>query len=315
MPDHPEDFPPDLNLSMFEGPNFSRGVYSNYLDPEDENGFTKFEREEAEKAAEASKNADELLERACEVTFQESLNDLQELRGELCSSNRGMMAGHAPKSNKKHDASLPSILARRAPATISSKSASAALSSIGKTAPRSTLPAGDPKRRLKISDASTKPAVAAMSNANTHIHAVATAAAKSTLGYSHGRAISTSLRPALSHSSQGFSHHRAASTMSAKCPNIAPKRSIASSTKVGHAHNLFSGARPQPRFHTKENKENDVKSSYQEETELIKKLQMQTLGGDEDTNEVDGLMGAFSPDRLLLGADAFEEFRFEIPEL
>ena len=60
MPDHPEDFPPDLNLSMFEGSNFSRGIYSVFINPEDEDGVPKLDRDEAHKLAEASKNIDEL---------------------------------------------------------------------------------------------------------------------------------------------------------------------------------------------------------------------------------------------------------------
>jgi hypothetical protein len=315
MPDHPEDFPPDLNLSMFEGRNFSRGLYSVFINPEDENGIPKLDREDAQKFAEASKNIDELIERACEATFQESLDDLQELRDEMQASSRNSKAGAEVQSNGKPNSSKPSAPGRRAVATITSKSAAVALSSAGKPNSRLLASTVDANRGIQNARSSGKHTAVAPSKTNARIHAVATAAAKSTLGYSNGRAVSTSVRPALSSVSQGSSHPRSASTMSTKCPNIAPKRAVTTSAKAGTLRPLSGASRPQPRSNGKENKENHVKTSYQEETDLIKKLQMQSLETDDDLNSSEDLMGAFSSDRLLLGEDAFEEFRFEIPDL
>jgi hypothetical protein len=76
LEEYPEEWPPNLNLTMFEGKNFTRGFLSAHLihDEEDE--------EQEGLNAKCSKELDKRIEEGCEESFLRTLNDVRILQQE-----------------------------------------------------------------------------------------------------------------------------------------------------------------------------------------------------------------------------------------
>lgn len=283
---------------MFKGPHFTRGMYSMHYDPEEE------ERRTLQEAEKAFKKTDELIMKACEASFDEAEKDLKELHDPE-EAIRSVGAGLTAESSKENFMKRPNSVARGAPGTMASKSAASALTSGRKPVPKFAAPTPGTKARRPtafVAGKSSAPTTSAAANAQAH--AVATAAAKSTVGYARGRAVSTSVRPALG-STKAISNGR----------TIIKTVDKAQSKRPG-THEL-----PQPRQSSSislatarktSQQSNDTapkKFTYKDETELLNQLRY----SDRSEYDDEEFLPESNSGSLLLDDDAFEEFKFDLP--
>jgi len=158
-----------------------RGIYDRYYKDLDENGMSRQDHENEEAYQLSAKKADEQILKMMEEDW--TVGDVPEtfrhLRKKQSQSKDRVEATSQPKK-------LPA-LPTKGPATIASRNAATALSVAPKSAPvppRATKPTPKPSF---LSRAKPAPALAVPSNASTMRHAAATAASKSTIGYTKGR--------------------------------------------------------------------------------------------------------------------------------
>lgn len=203
LPDYPESdtesesyFGPNKTYPMLEGENFTRGIGQVYLDPVDEHGERLSEKRERLALEKYQAEQEEEFKKEVE---KERVEEEVRMRAELGMS--------PPKSVLKQTAVAPpagQILVHASKAksnpttagTISSRSAAAALAAPTKasTARRpapTTAPAA--KTSTVLGAKSRNPLASKNSNAK---NAAAVTASKSTVGYSKGRAMSSTMRGA-----------------------------------------------------------------------------------------------------------------------
>jgi len=286
-------------------------MYAIYGNPEDENGVTKYEREELQQAKEASKKSEEYLEKACEASFQETLAGLKELH-EPNPSNRTTSSTKRTGSDNKGRSTRTTGGLHGGPSTVATKSAANALVDGRKPILKFAVPSPLARPRRPITMAPSKSSTSSgLSASNMRTHAVATAAANTTVGYARGRAVSSSIRPALKSSlSKPTTEGRTASTVGTGA-NGRPSATSSSRARPlqlsgisrASAHNL---SKPLPDSESK-------KSAYQEEDEVLHQLRMQSLEAEGDVDNIEDCLQSNSSDSLLLGDDAFEEFKFDLP--
>ncbi|GAB7349508.1 hypothetical protein MBLNU459_g0216t1 [Dothideomycetes sp. NU459] len=196
LPDYPDTLH-EQNWSMLQGDNLTNGWWGAFSNPPGEDGVTRAEREEAEMHARAAKAEEDIVKRALDADLMANF-DLEKVSREL------------EAKKKKAAAAQKAALAPRAPSTLASKRAAAALSrpepaaSSKPSAPRFAAPTATVAARSRAPApaalASRKPssATAATAGASSKRHVVASAASRSTLGYSAGRAVSATARQPLS---------------------------------------------------------------------------------------------------------------------
>lgn len=213
---------------MFEGANLTRGMWSTYFDPVDEHGISRLERQEAEDDARYERMVDEMTRKAIEDLDLVSLDVSQytgmESRQKREREAKPKKAGLAGKASKV----LSKTPTAQGLSTIASKDAAAALSyssrpptsasTRGFAAPTASTKARAPSALV---NRKTRP-TPTPSNPSTMHHAAATAASRTTLGYSQGRAVSSTVRkpasaisdakPKRSVTSPGAARSRAASS-------------------------------------------------------------------------------------------------------
>ncbi|RDL41360.1 Uncharacterized protein BP5553_01339 [Venustampulla echinocandica] len=191
IPYQSEDFPENcLNLNPLKPGNLMRGRYSHHHNRLDENGLTRLERELEESYIKSANEADERFLKTLEEE-QWTVGDVPETFRHLRKKKPDQHKAPVIDQPKR---SIP--VPNRAPATISSRNAASALSVMPKTSiahPRVTQ--ANPKRTVSfLSRPKPKPAPLTTTNPSSIRNTAATAASKSTIGYSKGRSASGAMQ-------------------------------------------------------------------------------------------------------------------------
>jgi hypothetical protein len=193
-PPKPKDLPyesdvfPDgcLNYDVLKPGNLMRGIYDVYHNPVDNNGKTRLEREHEESYAKLAKETDERILKMLDEDW--TVDDVPETFRHIKKKHS---AGEA-KPKVVDQSKKSAIMSNKGPATITSRKAASALSVAPEAvpaAPKATVPK---PRTSFLSRAKPAPAPAP-TNASIR-HASATAASRSTLGYTKGRSASSVLQ-------------------------------------------------------------------------------------------------------------------------
>jgi hypothetical protein len=184
LPDYPSDdeFGPNKTFPQLAPENLTRGMFSTYLNPVDHNGISLGEKEKAERKVEFDKRVDEQLKKHVE----DSLADVE----------RSVMEdlGLAPKRSA-NPSSQSTAFKSSIPGTLITKSAASALSRPAKI-PSYAAATNASKTRapgmLNIRKSREVPLPSTDPSASRF--ATASAASRSTIGYSQGRATSQKFR-------------------------------------------------------------------------------------------------------------------------
>lgn len=206
LPDYPDDIPHDLNLSMFKDGNMMRGAMGYFATRIEEDGLSHVQREEqrrqkiwdrADRREEARLQRDmdsmpipcihypECASELCKDTVEARKAAEEQYQKVLVAIN----AETAPREKKPATKGLSIIKSKTAAATLSQPKVSA-------SAPKATTKPSAPsaKARLNTSLVSRPKKAPTVSNPSPMRHSAATAASKTTIGYSKGRAASATLR-------------------------------------------------------------------------------------------------------------------------
>jgi hypothetical protein len=189
LPYESEDFPDGcLNYDVLKKGNLMRGIYNRYYNDLDENGMSREDRENEEAYQKSAAKADEEIRKMMEEEW--TVEDVPETFRHL----RKKQAQTKEKSDSLPQPKKITALPNRGPATIAARKAAGALSVIPKSAPappKATKPTPKPSF-LSRSKPTLLPTVP--SNASTMRHAAATAASRSTIGYTKGRSALTQVQ-------------------------------------------------------------------------------------------------------------------------
>jgi hypothetical protein len=174
LPYESEDFPADtLGFDGFRGGNLTRGYQGQYFNRVDKDGKTRQDREQEASRERAFKEADDKIMRSIEEDSW-AIGDVPETW----------------ETNLQKTVQMKRIPNSKAPPTIASRKAASALSVVPKAPAVRAKPA---PRKAPISFVRPKrPAMPAPSNSSMR-HTVATAASRSTIGYTKGRSTSGAL--------------------------------------------------------------------------------------------------------------------------
>jgi hypothetical protein len=182
LPYESEDFPDGcLNYDVLKKGNLMRGIYNTYYNDLDENGMSKEDYANEKAYQKSAAKADEQIRKMMEEEW--TVEDVPETFRHLRKKQ--------PQPKQMTDATSQlkkiSSISNKGPATIAARKAAGALSVIPKSTPaplKATKPTPKPSflSRAKPAIAPTIP-----SNASTMRHAAATAASRSTIGYTKGR--------------------------------------------------------------------------------------------------------------------------------
>ncbi|KAF2710511.1 hypothetical protein K504DRAFT_377139 [Pleomassaria siparia CBS 279.74] len=293
LADEMEHLPTDWKFPMFEGQNMTRGVYSAYINPIEDDGRTKKEREFEQGLARDRKKRDEEFDRIFKETMARDEAEARRRLG-IESPKKAAPKGRLPPKKKM-----------LGPSTVRSKSAAAALSPVPKPDPiaPTTMKSRVPSSLLP----SRRPAKPVM-NPSTSRYAAATAASKSTIGYAQGRPTSTAARKPLSNVMKP-----APFSVTARQPTAAPSAIHSRTTSVASAGSkrTFSRASSNTTLVTPP-QENDT---FQTTEDMECEMQLLLLQDDADDEDVDAWMNHFNSQ---LGADAlndeFADFQLQLPE-
>jgi hypothetical protein len=182
LPYESEDFPDGcINYDVLKKGNLMRGIYNKYYNDLDENGMSRQDRENEEAYQKSAAKAEEQIRKMMEEDW--TVGDVPETFRHLRKKQPQIKERTAMKTQLNKIPALPS----KGPATIASRKAANALSVVPKSAPappKTTKPTAKPSflSRAKPTQIPTIP-----SNASTMRHAAATAASRSTIGYTKGR--------------------------------------------------------------------------------------------------------------------------------
>ncbi|KAF2280825.1 uncharacterized protein EI97DRAFT_409088 [Westerdykella ornata] len=213
-----EDMPPiNWDFPMFKGANMTRGVFSVYHNPVEDDGRTRGERELEESLAREKKKASEEFDKL-----------FAEIMAKEDAEARRYLGIESPKKPAPKE-QLPKKQQIPAPSTLKAKAAAAALSPAPRPRPTSAIPTAKsrlPTSLLASKKAPTKPTL----NPSASRNAAAVAASKSTIGYAQGRAASSSIAP-----------RKPLSNVSRPPPNVTvPKRPTTTSSRPTTASSIRS---------------------------------------------------------------------------
>ena len=189
LPYDSEDFPEGcLNYDVLKKGNLMRGIYKKYYNDLDENGMSRQDHKNEEAYQKSAAEADEQIRKMMEEEW--TVDDVPETFRHLRKKQAQPKEKTAGQLQHKKIPVLPS----KGPATIASRKAAGALSVIPKSAPAplkatKSIPKPSFLSRAKPTVAPTIP-----SNASTMRHAAATAASRSTIGYTKGRSAFTQVQ-------------------------------------------------------------------------------------------------------------------------
>lgn len=292
LPDLPDDEP--LNLTMLEGPNMTRGIRRVYFDPIGDDGISKGERELEESYARDIKRRDEEFDRLFSASVAK---DEEEMRRHL-----GI---ESPKKSAPKDQALEK---HNAPSTLKARSAAAALSPASR--PTYSVPTATVKSRGLASALQTKKLARPAMIPSASRHAAATAASKSTIGFSKGRGISITARKPLSNVTQ-------ARPTSATARRPAP----ASSLHGRNASTTSTGAKTRDPISRPSSTSTNAtlvaplqeETAYRTAEDVERELELMILRNNEDDDD-DAWINSFSNQ---VAADAFDDenevFQFQLP--
>lgn len=181
LPDYPEDITYDTTFPQFKGRNMTRGwqkIY--YYGDIGEDGLTDRQRKFQEQVIASEKKIDEMIQKQVEDI------DLKELLLED-KSEPVLEASSSQTYKKEHTRSSSAMLPTRA-STLKARNAAAALSRPGSSA---TVRSDTVRSSSAAAKARKTPTPHA--NVSNARHAVATASSRTTVGYSRGRSVSSTL--------------------------------------------------------------------------------------------------------------------------
>jgi hypothetical protein len=190
LPFDSEDFPDGcLDYSLLKPENMMRDIYQSYYQPMLKKQGAKDEQRSQEEYEKAVKEHDESLKMMMEEDW--TVGDVPETFRHL----RKKQTQPQPQVPTKKPAELtnkPTTMSNKGPATITSRKAASALAVPSKAAP--LLPkTSKPAPKPSIIYRPKAPLASLPSNASTMRHSAATAASKSTIGYTKGRSTSGAL--------------------------------------------------------------------------------------------------------------------------
>jgi hypothetical protein len=199
LPYESEDFPDNcLNYDLVKGGNLARGMFAQHLNPVDENGLTKIEREYDAAYQKSVKELDDSVLKMMEDNW--TIGDVPETFVHLKKRQLG------GKENVKAVVKKTAPLASKGPATIDSRKAAFALSSgpkPGMAVPKSTKPKPTSSFLSRPKPAPTAP------QAKPNLPFMAS---RSTIGYTKGRNASTAMKSTIKPKERGMA--RSVSNMS-----------------------------------------------------------------------------------------------------
>lgn len=187
-----------MEYPQFKNGNLTRGWYSTYCNPVDDDGRTQFDKQMKAQKEASDKELDQEMERMLDEMPLYGYN-VPEFPGDetLVEAQKKRQEAVDLRKKKAATASRPISATRRSPLTASSKT-----SALQPKTLKQTITAAKPKAAITGAQKKPPSTLASRSNFNaTHAsnlssmrHATATAASRTTIGYSKGRAASSSLR-------------------------------------------------------------------------------------------------------------------------
>jgi hypothetical protein len=182
LPYESEDFPDGcINYDVLKKGNLMRGIYNKYYNDLDENGMSRQDRENEEAYQKSAAKADEQIRKMMEEDW--TVGDVPETFRHLRKKQSQPKGKPDATSQLKKIPALPN----RGPATIAARNAASALSVVPKSAPEPPKATKSTPKPSFLSRAKPTPTPTIPSNASTMRHAAATAASRSTIGYTKGR--------------------------------------------------------------------------------------------------------------------------------
>ena len=206
MPNLPDDMPHEINLSMFENGGLTRGYGEYFSNLPDEEGLSYVQRKlkhEQDVSDKVEKRYDALILRDIESMPIPCMH-FPECPGDECKDN----VETRKKAEEKYQRTMASLESKpgpiqkkttsttKGPPTITSKKAATALSQPKTTSATSqqTAKSSVLKSKLPSSLVTSRKKTPPPTNPSPMRHTAATAASKTTVGYSKGRATSATLR-------------------------------------------------------------------------------------------------------------------------
>ncbi|KAF1815976.1 hypothetical protein P152DRAFT_471336 [Eremomyces bilateralis CBS 781.70] len=202
LQDNPYDeFGPNKEYPQFLSENMMKGWADEYLNPVDQDGVSRLEKKQREDLAADDRYLEENGLKHVEKTFQEIDRIAKDMfpdgptDGQSASQSSKQTGERGPHINRLNRSGRPMAKPNSTVNTLKAKSAASALS----TARQPRPVANRPSLKASAPLLSRKPKPTPIPNpADASRHAVATAAARSTLGYAHGRSASSRLRKPVS---------------------------------------------------------------------------------------------------------------------
>lgn len=188
LKDEPPEWPSDMDYSILKPENFPQFYRSYFVPQVGPDGLTQDEREEKE----AKRRADEVADRLAQKAIDEMCDEIEyNLRTSLDLPPKSPAKQKAERIVSDPVKKPTATGTKFAPGTIASKSAAAALSNpanvmSGSKTPHFAAPTAAAKARVPAKKQTPLPT---STNPSSMRHSAATAASKSTLGYSTGRAV------------------------------------------------------------------------------------------------------------------------------
>ncbi|PGH00511.1 hypothetical protein GX51_05726 [Blastomyces parvus] len=210
LPDPPEDIPYNEDFPQFKGKNFTRGWHKLFVDEEvGEDGLTRKEREKKAEQEAYDKRMDALIQE--QVDNMELLGiNVRQFPDEPCAEE---VAVEIMRKREMRQQPAKRVIVDRSISTVKSRTAARMLSQQSRStaAPPMPKPKPKPKPKVRFSSGFVRPTKQqqeqrlqrqqkqpkqqpAPSNPSTMRHAAATATSRTTVGYSRGRRVSSSLR-------------------------------------------------------------------------------------------------------------------------
>ncbi|KAF8850528.1 hypothetical protein BDZ45DRAFT_632798 [Acephala macrosclerotiorum] len=178
-----------LDYSLLKPENMMRDIYQSYYQPMLQKQAAQHEKKTQEDYERSQKELEESVRKMMEEDW--TIGDVPETFRHL--RKKQTQSQDQPKSKVTEQIKEPTAMSNKGPATIVSRKAASALSVAPKSAP---LASKASKPALKVSFLSRPKAPLAPSqpsNASTMRHTAATAASRSTIGYTKGRSASGAL--------------------------------------------------------------------------------------------------------------------------
>ncbi|KAK2630026.1 hypothetical protein QTJ16_000846 [Diplocarpon rosae] len=193
LPYESTDFPNNcLDYTHLKPGNLMKGIHRSYRQTVDENGMSRIEREAEEGYQKSVREGDEQIMKMMEEDW--TVGDVPETFRHLRKKKTPILRDHKPLPTASRQLPLDEArkppIQNQGPGTITSKRAASALSVSSKSAPLAPKTSKPAPKVSFLSRATPTPTPTAPSNASTMRQAAASAASRSTIGYTKGRSAS-----------------------------------------------------------------------------------------------------------------------------